>query len=270
MALGRLQARRGDDRGGRRRSTTPGSSRWRARSCSGSPRPRRRGRSTRGSTATWPAPPPRRAPTYHLAVDAASRGRAPSSRSGCGARASRSPRAPTIRSRTRSPWPATGGGAAAAFASSASRTSAPTCSRRPTTRRRGWRRWRSLDRLGAVRSASHLRRRLRADGVRRIPRGPRPASRAGLAGLTPRETEVLELLVRGRDERGDRPVARDLAEDRRPPRVVGAREARRGLATRGGRGGGEAHRHIADGLTSHEPGWVTPARCPRFRSPAVP
>ena len=54
-----------------------------------------------------------------------------------------------------------------------------------------------LDRLGAVRSASHLRRRLRADGVRRIPRGPRPASRAGMAGLTPRETEVLELIVEG-------------------------------------------------------------------------
>jgi DNA-binding CsgD family transcriptional regulator/tetratricopeptide (TPR) repeat protein len=55
----------------------------------------------------------------------------------------------------------------------------------------------TLDRLGAVRSASHLRRRLRADGVRRIPRGPRPASRAGLAGLTPRETEVLGLIVQG-------------------------------------------------------------------------
>ena len=37
----------------------------------------------------------------------------------------------------------------------------------------------SFDALGAARAASHLRRRLRADGVRRIPRGPRPASRAG-------------------------------------------------------------------------------------------
>ena len=51
--------------------------------------------------------------------------------------------------------------------------------------------------LGAVRSAANLRRRLRADGVRRIPRGPRAASRSGPAGLTPRETEVLDLIVRG-------------------------------------------------------------------------
>ncbi len=55
----------------------------------------------------------------------------------------------------------------------------------------------TLDDLGAVRVASHLRRRLRAAGVRRIPRGPRPASRAGVAGLTPRETEVLELVAQG-------------------------------------------------------------------------
>ena len=51
--------------------------------------------------------------------------------------------------------------------------------------------------LGAEQSAAHLRRRLRAAGVRRIPRGPRAASRAGPAGLTPRETEVLDLIVRG-------------------------------------------------------------------------
>jgi DNA-binding CsgD family transcriptional regulator len=51
--------------------------------------------------------------------------------------------------------------------------------------------------LGALRSAAHLRRRLRADGVKRIPRGPRAASREGPGGLTPRETEVLELIVRG-------------------------------------------------------------------------
>jgi DNA-binding NarL/FixJ family response regulator len=54
-----------------------------------------------------------------------------------------------------------------------------------------------FDSFGAARAAAHLRRRLRADGVRRIPRGPRPASRASPAGLTPRETEVLELLARG-------------------------------------------------------------------------
>jgi DNA-binding CsgD family transcriptional regulator len=55
----------------------------------------------------------------------------------------------------------------------------------------------AFDAFGAERAALRLRRRLRADGVRRIPRGPRPASKAGPAGLTPRETEVLDLIVRG-------------------------------------------------------------------------
>jgi DNA-binding CsgD family transcriptional regulator/tetratricopeptide (TPR) repeat protein len=54
-----------------------------------------------------------------------------------------------------------------------------------------------FDAIGALRSAANLRRRLRAAGVKRIPRGPRAASRAGPGGLTPRETEVLELIVRG-------------------------------------------------------------------------
>jgi DNA-binding CsgD family transcriptional regulator/tetratricopeptide (TPR) repeat protein len=51
--------------------------------------------------------------------------------------------------------------------------------------------------LGAARAAAHLRRRLRAAGVKRIPRGPRAASREGPAGLTPREVEVLERISRG-------------------------------------------------------------------------
>ena len=55
----------------------------------------------------------------------------------------------------------------------------------------------TFDAFGAERAALRLRRRLRADGVRRIPRGPRAASKAGPAGLTPRETEVLDLIVRG-------------------------------------------------------------------------
>ncbi len=54
-----------------------------------------------------------------------------------------------------------------------------------------------FDEYGAARAALHLRRRLRAEGVRRIPRGPRPASRAGPAGLTPRQTEVLGLVAAG-------------------------------------------------------------------------
>ena len=53
------------------------------------------------------------------------------------------------------------------------------------------------DRLGATRVAAHLRRELRARGVRRIPRGPRPASRDHADGLTPRESEVLAQLRTG-------------------------------------------------------------------------
>ena len=54
-----------------------------------------------------------------------------------------------------------------------------------------------LDDLGAARAAWRLRRRLRDAGVRRIPRGPRPATRAGIAGLTPRQADVLALLEEG-------------------------------------------------------------------------
>ena len=53
------------------------------------------------------------------------------------------------------------------------------------------------DRLGATRVAAHYRRELRARGVKRIPRGPRPASRDHAYGLTPRESEVLAQLRTG-------------------------------------------------------------------------
>ena len=55
----------------------------------------------------------------------------------------------------------------------------------------------TFDAYGAARAAANLRRRLRAAGVRRIPRGPRAASRAAPGGLTPRETEVLQLVASG-------------------------------------------------------------------------
>ena len=53
------------------------------------------------------------------------------------------------------------------------------------------------DRLGATRVAAFMRREFRARGVRRIPRGPRPASRNHADGLTPRESEVLAQLRTG-------------------------------------------------------------------------
>jgi DNA-binding CsgD family transcriptional regulator len=55
-----------------------------------------------------------------------------------------------------------------------------------------------LDRLGAEPAARNLRRRLRAEGVRAIPTGPRAAAApADGAGLTPRQHEVLRLLADG-------------------------------------------------------------------------
>ncbi len=51
--------------------------------------------------------------------------------------------------------------------------------------------------IGAKPLAAILRRHLQAQGVRRIPRGPRAATRANSLGLTARQTEVLGLLGEG-------------------------------------------------------------------------
>lgn len=51
--------------------------------------------------------------------------------------------------------------------------------------------------LGADPAAARLRQRMRAAGLRSIPRGPRPATAEHPAGLTPREVEVLELVAEG-------------------------------------------------------------------------
>ena len=55
----------------------------------------------------------------------------------------------------------------------------------------------TLDDLGARATAAAARRRMKELGVRAIPRGPRAATRAAPAGLTPREQEVLALLSEG-------------------------------------------------------------------------
>ncbi|MFC3076628.1 ATP-binding protein [Phenylobacterium terrae] len=54
-----------------------------------------------------------------------------------------------------------------------------------------------FDRLGAAPAARKLRRRMRAEGVRSVPAGPRAARREDPAGLTPRQREVLSLLSDG-------------------------------------------------------------------------
>ena len=53
-----------------------------------------------------------------------------------------------------------------------------------------------FDRLGAGPDLERLRQRLRAEGVRHVPRGPRPSTRHHPLGLTAREAEILHLLAR--------------------------------------------------------------------------
>ncbi len=53
-----------------------------------------------------------------------------------------------------------------------------------------------FDRLGPRPSLERLRQHLRAEGVRRIPRGPRPSTRDHPFGLTAREAEIVGLLAR--------------------------------------------------------------------------
>jgi DNA-binding CsgD family transcriptional regulator len=54
-----------------------------------------------------------------------------------------------------------------------------------------------FERLGAAPVAEITRQRLRARGVRGLPRGPRPTTQANPAGLTPRQFEILLLLAEG-------------------------------------------------------------------------
>jgi DNA-binding CsgD family transcriptional regulator/tetratricopeptide (TPR) repeat protein len=51
-----------------------------------------------------------------------------------------------------------------------------------------------LDRLGAIPLAAKVRGELKAAGMETVPRGPRQATRESPLGLTPRQTDVLELL----------------------------------------------------------------------------
>jgi DNA-binding CsgD family transcriptional regulator len=59
----------------------------------------------------------------------------------------------------------------------------------------------TLENLGAGAAAAVARRRMREVGVRAIPRGPRPTTRATPAGLTAREQQVLALLTDGLADR---------------------------------------------------------------------
>jgi DNA-binding CsgD family transcriptional regulator len=59
----------------------------------------------------------------------------------------------------------------------------------------------ALDDLDAKATAAAARRRMKSLGIKAIPRGPRPATRAAPAGLTAREREVLALLSEGLPDR---------------------------------------------------------------------
>jgi DNA-binding CsgD family transcriptional regulator/tetratricopeptide (TPR) repeat protein len=54
-----------------------------------------------------------------------------------------------------------------------------------------------FERLGAGPAVEKVRQALRATGVRRIPRGPRPSTQSNRAGLTTRQVEVLSFMVAG-------------------------------------------------------------------------
>ena len=174
--------------------------------------------------------PRSRGPAYELAADARRRLGARRARVLAVARrrAGRAAR-PTTRSRTPLAMAGDWRGAAAAWERLGFPTSAPRRSRDADdedgaaggARAASTRSARCARRVAPAPAAA--RRRRAADPARaaRRPRGPGPA------GLTPRETEVLELIVRGRDQRRDRPRAGDLAQDGRPPRLRGAGQARR-------------------------------------------
>ncbi len=54
-----------------------------------------------------------------------------------------------------------------------------------------------FDKLGAAPAAASLRQRMRGEGMRRIPRGPRATTRQNPFGLTTRELEILGCLADG-------------------------------------------------------------------------
>lgn len=65
-----------------------------------------------------------------------------------------------------------------------------------------------FEQLGAQPAAARLRQRMRAQGRRGIPRGPRLTTRSNQAGLTSREVEVLLLMAEGRS---NAEIARQLS-----------------------------------------------------------
>jgi DNA-binding CsgD family transcriptional regulator len=87
-----------------------------------------------------------------------------------------------------------------------------------------------LDDLGARATATAARRRMKDLGMTAIPRGPRAATRAAVAGLTAREQEVLALLSQGLP---DKEISRRLViAERTVHRHVSSILAKMGASTR--------------------------------------
>ena len=95
-----------------------------------------------------------------------------------------------------------------------------------------------LQELGARPAAARVARRLRELGARGVPRGPRRATKANPANLTPREVEVLTLVAQGLRNGEIADAARAVRAHRRPPRRLDPAQARRSRPGRGHRGGG--------------------------------
>ena len=96
-----------------------------------------------------------------------------------------------------------------------------------------------FNRVEARPAAAIVTRRLRELGVRRLPRGPRAATRANVAGLTPRELEVLPLVVEGL--RNSEIAARLFVSEKTVDHHVSAILRKLGVQTRG-QAGAEAVR----------------------------